>query len=148
MEAGVETEEIYSRLYKSTATVANNETDINKLLGEALFVGETNVAVMAALDRAHTTKFGDPVPTPVNHAPVAGKGILISGHDLVDLEALLEQTKGTGVNVYTHGEMLPAHGYPGLKAKYPHLVGHYGTAWQLQKVEYASFPGEWRPSSS
>lgn len=81
------------------------------------------------------------MPTPVNHAPVEGKCILVSGHDMRDLEALLEQTAGTGVNVYTHGEMLPAHGYPGLKERFPHLVGNYGAAWQLQKFELAKFPG-------
>lgn len=141
MEAGKETDEIYMRLHKSLATIASNETDLGKLVAEAMYVGETNVKVLAALDSAHTEKFGAPVPTPVNHAPIAGKCILISGHDLVDLEALLQQTVGKGINVYTHGEMLPAHGYPGLKAKYPHLVGHWGQAWQLQRVEYAAFPG-------
>jgi hydroxylamine reductase len=103
-------------------------------------VGKVGVDILASLDGAHTAKFGAPTPTPVNHAAVEGHCVLISGHDLVDLEALLEQTAGKGVNVFTHGEMLPAHGYPGLK-KHAHLKGHFGTAWQLQKMEYAAFPG-------
>jgi len=92
------------------------------------------------LDKGETQAYGNPVPTTVNVKPVAGKCILISGHDLKDLQALLEQTAGTGINVYTHGEMLPAHGYPELK-KYPHLVGNYGSGWQNQQKEFARFPG-------
>ena len=80
------------------------------------------------------------MPTPVRVEPVKGKAILVSGHDLKDLEDLLQQTEGKGINIYTHGEMLPAHGYPGLK-KYKHLVGNYGGAWQDQKDEFAAFPG-------
>lgn len=99
-----------------------------------------NLKVMELLDAAHTTRFGHPVPTQVRVEPVQGKAILVSGHDLVDLEELLRQTEGKGINVYTHGEMLPAHGYPGLK-KFKHLVGNYGGAWQDQKVEFAAFPG-------
>lgn len=140
MEAGVETDEIYAGLHDLMAVLSKNETDLGKLTGHALAVGALNVKIMAALDSAHVTRFGAPTPTPVNHAPTAGKAILISGHDLVDLEHLLKQTEGKGINVYTHGEMLPAHGYPNLK-KYKHLVGNYGGAWQLQKIEYAAFPG-------
>lgn len=140
LEAGREADEVYARLHKSMAVLASNETDLGKLVGEAMYVGETSVKVLATLDAAHSDRFGAPTPTPVNHSPVAGKCILISGHDLVDLEALLKQTEGTGINVYTHGEMLPAHGYPGLK-KYKHLVGNYGGAWQLQRMEYGAFPG-------
>jgi hydroxylamine reductase len=92
------------------------------------------------LDRAHTTTYGNPVPTKVRITPVAGKAILVSGHDLKDLEELLKQTEGTGIHVYTHGEMLPAHGYPELK-KYSHLVGNYGGAWQDQREEFEAFPG-------
>jgi hydroxylamine reductase len=95
---------------------------------------------MELLDQAHTSAFGHPVPTPVRVEPVKGKCILVSGHDLKDLELLLQQTEGKGINIYTHGEMLPAHGYPGLK-QYPHLVGNYGGAWQDQKDEFARFPG-------
>jgi hydroxylamine reductase len=95
---------------------------------------------MELLSDAHTTAYGHPVPTSVRITPVEGKAILISGHDLKDLEELLRQTEGKGINVYTHGEMLPAHGYPGLK-KYKHLVGNYGGAWQDQRREFALFPG-------
>eukprot|EP00455_Lapot_gusevi_P022731 TRINITY_DN2368_c0_g1_i7.p1 TRINITY_DN2368_c0_g1~~TRINITY_DN2368_c0_g1_i7.p1 ORF type:complete len:425 (-),score=190.83 TRINITY_DN2368_c0_g1_i7:303-1427(-) len=113
---------------------------MNKLVGLTLGVGKTNVTVMQMLDAGHTGRFGHPVPTQVRTTPVQGKSILVSGHDLRDLEALLEATKDQGINIYTHGEMLPAHGYPGLK-KYPHLAGHYGGPWQLQKLEFAQFPG-------
>ncbi|KAA0147065.1 hypothetical protein FNF31_05046 [Cafeteria roenbergensis] len=144
LEAGKSSEEVYARLHKVLATLAAGPNasgvDLGSSLGLALEVGAVNVNVMAMLDQGHTEKFGSPVPTPVNHARTAGKAILVSGHDLVDLEALLQQTEGTGVNVYTHGEMLPAHGYPGLK-KYSHLVGHYGGPWNLQKFEFRRFPG-------
>jgi hydroxylamine reductase len=92
------------------------------------------------LDAGHTIRFGHPEPTSVSTALKKGPAIIVTGHDLLDLEALLIQTQGTGVDVYTHGEMLPAHGYPGLK-KYPHLVGHFGTAWQNQQKEFPEFPG-------
>ncbi len=95
---------------------------------------------MELLDAANTGAYGHPEPTQVRVTPVRGKAILVSGHDLKDLEALLEQTEGKGINVYTHGEMLPAHGYPGLK-KYAHLVGNYGGAWQDQAKEFDAFPG-------
>jgi hydroxylamine reductase len=95
---------------------------------------------MALLDKANTEAYGDPVPTAVRTTPVAGKAILVSGHDLKDLEELLKQTEGKGINIYTHGEMLPAHGYPQLK-KYKHLVGNYGSAWQNQSTEFEKFPG-------
>jgi hydroxylamine reductase len=111
-----------------------------ELLGYALKVGELNLRVMQLLDGANTSTFGNPTPTPVRLHPKAGKAILVSGHDLADLAALLEQTKDTGIQIYTHGEMLPAHGYPKLKA-YAHLAGNYGGAWQDQAVEFAAFPG-------
>jgi hydroxylamine reductase len=113
---------------------------VEKLFALNMKCGEINLAVMGLLDAAHTGKFGNPVPTAVRVTPVKGKAILISGHDLNDLEDLLEQTKGLGINVYTHSEMLPAHGYPGLK-KYSHLVGNYGGAWQDQAKEFDAFPG-------
>jgi len=141
MEAGKEDNSIYEQLHNLYAMLSRNEMDANKLVAAALEVGKVNVSVMALLDNAHTSRFGVPVPTPVNHAQITGKCILISGHDLVDLEHLLQQTAGKGINVYTHGEMLPAHGYPNLKNKFPHLVGHYGGPWQLQRTEYAAFPG-------
>ncbi len=96
--------------------------------------------VLGLLDSGHTETFGNPTPAPVKVTPIPGKCILVSGHDLFDLEQLLKQTEGTGINVFTHGEMLPAHGYPGLR-KYKHLVGNYGGPWQLQKFEFAKFPG-------
>ncbi len=110
------------------------------LLGTALKVGELNYRVMEVLDKAHTDTFGHPVPSKVRLQPRKGKAILVSGHDLHDLYSLLEQTQGLGIQVYTHGEMLPAHGYPKLKA-YPHLAGNYGGAWTDQADEFAEFPG-------
>jgi len=113
---------------------------LDELLACALKVGELNFRVMQLLDQANTGAFGHPVPTPVRIHPIAGKAILVSGHDLADLAALLEQTKDSGIQIYTHGEMLPAHGYPKLKA-YAHLAGNYGGAWQDQAQEFAAFPG-------
>ena len=121
--------EVYCKL-------SSDEADMEGLLANALKVGDINGRILAMLDDAHATTFGDPEPTPVKMTATEGKAILISGHDLVDLEVLLKQTEGTGVNVYTHGEMLPAHGYPGLK-KYPHLVGNYGTFVASQLMLYS-----------
>jgi hydroxylamine reductase len=111
-----------------------------ELLGRALAVGELNYRVMEILDKAHTETFGHPQPANVRLGARKGKAILVSGHDLHDLFALLEQTKGMGIQIYTHGEMLPAHGYPKLKA-YEHLAGNYGGAWVDQADEFAEFPG-------
>lgn len=113
---------------------------VEELLGLALKVGELNFSVLEQLDRAHTETFGAPTPTPLRIHPLKGKAILVSGHDLHDLYQLLVQTEGLGINVYTHGEMLPAHGYPKLKA-FKHLAGNYGGAWQDQAEEFAAFPG-------
>jgi hydroxylamine reductase len=113
---------------------------VPELLGLALRVGEVNLRVMELLDAANTGAYGHPVPTKVRVTPRKGKAILVSGHDLKDLAQLLEQTAGTGINVYTHGEMLPAHGYPALH-KHPHLAGNYGGAWQDQRREFDEFPG-------
>ena len=113
---------------------------VDALLGMALRCGEVNIRIMELLDEANTGTYGHPVPTPVRITAVKGKAILVSGHDLKDLEELLKQTEGTGINIYTHGEMLPTHGYPGLK-KYKHFVGNYGGAWQDQQKEFAAFPG-------
>ena len=101
--------------------------------------GKANLKAMELLDAGNTKAFGDPVPTQVSLGHRQGKAILVSGHDLEDLYELLKQTQGTGINIYTHGEMLPAHGYPVLKA-FPHFVGHYGTAWQNQQREFADIP--------
>jgi hydroxylamine reductase len=113
---------------------------VDELLAKALAVGELNYRVMEILDQAHTETFGHPVPAKVRLNPRKGKAILVSGHDLHDLYALLEQTKGLGIQIYTHGEMLPAHGYPKLKA-YEHLAGNYGGAWIDQADEFSEFPG-------
>jgi len=120
--------------------LASNPADIGDLLEHALEVGRLNLEVMEMLDAANTGTFGAQQITQVRTTPVKGKAILVSGHDLHDLQLLLEQTQGLGINVYTHGEMLPAHAYPKLKA-YPHLVGNYGGAWQDQQAEFANFPG-------
>ena len=124
-------DDIMKGLHEVYAKTGSDEADMSGLLANALKVGEVNGRILGMLDGAHNDHFGAPEPTQVKMSATKGKCILISGHDMKDLEALLKQTEGTGVNVYTHGEMLPAHGYPGLK-KYPHLVGNYGTAWQNQ----------------
>ncbi len=113
---------------------------VDELLAAALEVGRVNLRAMELLDRGHTEAFGHPEPTEVRVTPREGKAILVSGHDLLDLKVLLEQTEGTGINVYTHGEMLPAHGYPGLK-RFEHLAGNFGGAWQDQRKEFEQFPG-------
>ncbi len=122
------------------ATVTNVNFDMDSLFELVLECGRKNLRVMEMLDEGHVKRFGAPSPTTVYEGTKAGPGILVSGHDMVDLEDLLLQTKGTGVNVYTHGEMLPAHMYPELR-KHEHLVGHYGGAWQKQKKEFAAFSG-------
>ena len=113
---------------------------VAQLTGKALEVGQINLRAMELLDQANTTTYGHPEPTQARVTPLKGKCILVSGHDLKDLEELLKQTQGKGIHVYTHGEMLPALAYPGLK-KYKHLVGNYGTAWQNQHKEFNEFPG-------
>ncbi|AEC17380.1 hydroxylamine reductase [Gallibacterium anatis UMN179] len=132
--------EVYHQFHQYMAWLGTQPKDLDELLQNALGIGNMNFQVMSLLDRGETEAFGNPVPSTVNVKPVAGKCILISGHDLKDLKALLEQTEGTGINVYTHGEMLPAHGYPELK-KYKHLVGNFGSGWQNQQKEFAKFPG-------
>ncbi|WP_395489286.1 hydroxylamine reductase [Cedecea davisae] len=132
--------EIYAEYHKIMAWLGTWPADMGALLECSMEIGQMNFKVMSILDRGETDKYGHPTPTQVNVRPVAGKCILISGHDLKDLYNLLEQTEGTGVNVYTHGEMLPAHGYPELR-KFKHLVGNYGSGWQNQQSEFARFPG-------
>jgi hydroxylamine reductase len=129
-QLGYMDEDVMAGIHEVFAKLASSEPDMNGLLANALRVGELNGKVLAMLDEAHAATFGAPEPTQVKVTATEGKCILVSGHDLLDLEILLKQTEGTGVNVYTHGEMLPAHGYPGLK-KYPHLVGNYGTGASL-----------------
>jgi len=131
---------IYAFLYEGLVATHQKDITLNEALGLVLQCGAINLRAMELLDAGHTGHLGHPVPTAVPLGHRKGKAILVSGHDLLDIEALLKQTEGTGINIYTHGEMLPAHGYPELK-KYPHFHGHYGTAWQNQAIEFAAFPG-------
>lgn len=133
-------QDIYTEYHQIMSYLGDNPSDINKLFQLSMQIGRLNYKVMGMLDAGATNSFGDPIPTKVNTKPVAGKCILVSGHDFHDLRLILKQTQDKGINVYTHGEMLPAHAYPELK-KYSHLVGNYGTAWQNQQSEFANFPG-------
>jgi hydroxylamine reductase len=137
---GQESDEVYAGVEQKLDFLASNPNDVAALVDGAMQVGQLNLKVMELLDTGNTGKFGSPEPSQVRVTPVGGKAILVSGHDMVDLAALLEATKDQGINVYTHGEMLPAHSYPALK-KYTHLVGNYGGAWQDQQAEFAAFPG-------
>lgn len=137
---GQEDDKVYAFIQEALAAIAREDLDLNGWVGLVLECGEINLRTMELLDAGNTTAFGHPVPTSVSLGAKKGKAILISGHDLKDLSELLKQTAGKGINIYTHGEMLPAHGYPELK-KYPHFYGHYGTAWQNQAKEFAEFPG-------
>lgn len=122
------------------ATVTNVNFDVDSLFEMVLECGRQNLRVMQLLDEGHTQTFGTPEPTTVYEGTKEGPGILVTGHDLLDLSELLEQSAGHGVNIYTHGEMLPALSYPNLK-KHPHLVGHYGGPWQNQQWEFPMFSG-------
>ncbi len=135
-----EDDAVYAYIHEALDFLTQEKPSVEALLGLNLKCGEINLRVMELLDAANTGAYGTPEPTPVHMRPVKGKAILVSGHDLKDLKILLEQTEGKGVNVYTHGEMLPAHAYPELK-KHAHLVGHYGGAWMKQKGEFDKFPG-------
>ena len=137
---GHESDKAYAFFHEMLDLLARTEITLDELLAAALKVGEVNLEVMGLLDAANTGAYGDPTPTAVRIHPLKGKAIVVSGHDLKDLEELLKQTEGKGIWVYTHGEMLPAHGYPGLN-KYPHLAGNYGGAWQDQQKEFDAFPG-------
>jgi len=132
--------EIDAYLFRTLAALSDSTIELGDWVGIALDCGKINLRTMEILDTANTGAYGHPTPTKVPLGQRKGKAILISGHDLADLAALLEQTEGKGVDVYTHGEMLPAHAYPELK-KYSHLVGHFGTAWQNQQKEFTEFPG-------
>ncbi len=136
---GFEDEEIYKSIEDAFYLIATSQ-DAAELTGAVLAVGEAGVKGMALLDKANTTAYGHPEITNVNLGVRNNPGILVSGHDLKDLEDLLEQTKGTGVDVYTHGEMLPAHSYPAFK-KYDNFVGNYGNAWWKQREEFSTFNG-------
>ena len=140
LNLGYEDEAIYATIEKALAEISRKDVSADELTGLALGMGECGVKAMALLDKANTTSFGNPEITKVNIGVGNKPGILISGHDLKDIEELLEQTKGTGVDVYTHSEMLPAHYYPAFK-KYPHFIGNYGNAWWKQREEFESFNG-------
>jgi hydroxylamine reductase len=137
---GKDSDKVFAFLQEALCYLADPKPTVDALFTLCMRCGEANLAVMELLDAANTGTYGNPVPTPVRITPVKGKAILVSGHDLKDLAALLEQTKGLGINIYTHGEMLPAHAYPELK-KHPHLAGNYGGAWQDQAKEFDAFPG-------
>lgn len=137
---GQEDADVYAFIYEALASLADQEISQDQWVKLVLKVGEVNLRAMALLDAGNTGTFGHPVPTAVPLGHKKGKCLLVSGHDLKDLRAILEQTAGKEIVVYTHGEMLPAHGYPELK-KHGHLYGHFGTAWQNQKKEFARFPG-------
>lgn len=137
---GQMSDDIVAFMCKALAVVTNPDATAQQLLDTVLETGKYGVDVMALLDKANTEAYGNPEITQVNIGVGKNPGILISGHDLKDIEDLLEQTEGTGIDVYTHGEMLPAHYYPRLK-KYKHLVGNYGNAWWKQKEEFATFNG-------
>jgi hydroxylamine reductase len=131
---------VYAFVYEAMAATLDKSLDADALVGLAMQCGRINLRAMELLDAGNTGAYGHPVPTSVPLGARKGKAMLVSGHDLKDLEAILKQTEGKGIDVYTHGEMLPCHGYPGLK-QYSHLWGHYGTAWQNQAQEFAQFPG-------
>lgn len=136
---GYTDEEVSKFFYKALFAVGADDWGKEELLPIVMEVGEVNLKCMALLDKANTETYGDPVPTEVSLTVEKGPFIIITGHDLYDLKQLLEQTKDRGINIYTHGEMLPAHAYPELK-KYAHLKGNFGTAWQNQQKEFANIP--------
>lgn len=136
---GKEDKEVTGWLYKGLNAIGQQHT-VDEWLGLIMEFGQANLKCMALLDEANTSAYGHPVPTKVSLKVEKGPFIIITGHDLYDLKQLLEQTEGKGINIYTHGEMLPAHGYPELK-KYPHLKGNFGTAWQNQQKDFSGVPG-------
>ena len=137
---GYHDEDVDAFFYKALEAIGHDDYGMDQLLPLVLETGSVNLKCMALLDKANTETFGTPEPTPVSFKVEKGPFIVVTGHDLEDLKLLLEQTKDKGVNVYTHGEMLPAHAYPELK-KYPQLKGNFGTAWQNQQKEFADLPG-------
>jgi len=137
---GQQDDMVYSFIQEALATLLRTDMSMEQWVGLVLKCGEVNLRAMELLDAGNTSTYGHPVPTAVPLGAKKGKAILVSGHDLQDLEKILQQSRSTGINVYTHGEMLPCHGYPELK-KYSHFHGHYGTAWQNQAREFADFPG-------
>lgn len=140
-ELGQEDEEVYKFTQQVLATIDRTDLSLDDWVNLNLEIGKFNLRAMELIDAGHTSTYGHPVPTkvPLNHK--IGKAILVSGHDIKHLETILKQSAEQNITVYTHGELLPAHGYPKLKEKYPHFYGHYGTAWQNQTKEFAKFPG-------
>ena len=139
-ELGKKDERIFEFLQMALASTLDNSLSVNYFVDLALKCGEVNLRAMELLDAGNTETYGHPEPTKVQLGVKKGKAILVSGHNLRDLEEILKQSEGKGIYVYTHGEMLPAHSYPRLK-QYAHFYGHYGTAWQNQQREFAMFPG-------
>ncbi|MHC4172884.1 MAG: hydroxylamine reductase [Planctomycetota bacterium] len=140
-ELGKKDEQVDAFMHEAMfSTLTNVNFDLNRHLELVLKAGEINLRVMEMLNNAHTSTFGNPAPATVPRGTKAGPGIVVTCHDLLELYELLKQTDGSGMNVYTHGEMLPAHGYPELR-KFEHLAGNYGTAWQNQRKEFDDFSG-------
>ncbi|MFG0763004.1 hydroxylamine reductase [Aeromonas media] len=137
---GQQDSEVAAEFHRIMSWLSTDPSELDPLFKCAMEIGLLNFRVMEMLDLGETTAFGHPEPTQARVTPVPGKCILVSGHDMMDLKLILEQTAGTGIHVYTHGEMLPALAYPFFK-QYPHLVGNYGSAWQNQQKEFANFPG-------
>ena len=137
---GQEDDKVYAFIHEGLAATLRKDLSLQDWINLVLKCGEINLRTMELLDAGNTGNYGHPAPTKVPLGAKKGKAILVSGHDLKDLDELLKQTEGKGIYVYTHGEMLPTHGYPKLK-KYSHFYGHYGTAWQNQQKEFAEFPG-------
>ncbi|TNI88425.1 hydroxylamine reductase [Aeromonas allosaccharophila] len=135
-----QSDEVAAEFHRIMSWLSTDPSEMGRLFNCAMEIGQLNFKIMEMLDLGETSAFGHPEPTQVRVTPIPGKCILVSGHDMVDLKLILEQTKGTGIHVYTHGEMLPALAYPFFK-QYPHLVGNYGSAWQNQQKEFANFPG-------
>jgi hydroxylamine reductase len=140
-EHGQEDDANYEFVHRAMAALEDRTLGMDPLLGLVLECGEKNLRAMELLSLGNTEAYGHPVPTKVPLGAKKGKAILVSGHDLIDLEAVLKASEGKGIYVYTHGEMLPSHGYPKLKERFPHFYGHYGTAWQNQRSEFDRFPG-------
>ncbi len=137
---GFQDDQIDHMYFLGLETTTNDKLTLEEMIRMTMRVGETSVQVIKLLDDANTSRFQNPTAHKVNVKVKKGPFIIVSGHDLHDLEMLLEQTKGKGINIYTHGEMLPSHGYPELK-KYKHLVGNFGSAWQNQQKEFDEIPG-------
>ena len=137
---GKKDSKVFDFIHEGLVAPLDKSLGVNEFVGLVFKCGQINIRAMELLDAGNTETYGHPVPTKVPLGHKKGKAILVSGHDLIDLEAILKQSEGKSINVYSHGEMLPTHGYPGLK-KYQHFYGHYGTAWQNQQKEFAQFPG-------